>query len=276
MILKFIERFFFSREHIFLWQGWKDTFLAFCLFMLFLGLWGCSETEMALHPIDGKVTLSGAVLDTNGERVSDLFVYLQYMLIDSYGWQRRLATSSFETQTDENGRFTFSDVDPGVVGFRLIPLSIPDELTKYDLISVQIGENAYPLVMPSYSEDAVFFSVPADTRIEDIEIRVQAKMRIRVKVVFENGMPLANYPLIVSRQYEASHGGTYGSQREFRTDIDGYLTCYVSVGGYYRIGVTYRGVSGQTGRFLVRKGEDRDDLQITFDSPPLPRYQNAE
>jgi len=257
-------------------QGWKATFLAFYLFMFFLCLWGCSETEMALHPVDGKVTLSGVVLNTNGEHVSDLLLYLQYMLIDNYGWQRRLATSSFETQTDENGRFTFSDVDPGVVGFRLIPLSISDELTKYDLISVQIGENAYPLVMKNYSEDAVFFSLPADTQVKDIEIRVQAKMRIRVKVTFQNGMPLANYPLIVSSQYEASHGGTYGDQREFRTDIDGYLTYYVSVSGYYTIGVTYRGVSGQTGRFFVRKGEGRDDLQITLDSPPLLRYQNAE
>ena len=238
---------------------------------------GC-DADPTLLVADGKAGLTGIVTDTDGKPVADLLLFVQYQHVDASGRQRTFPDAALETKTEKKGRFSFIDADPGVIQFRLVPVGIPYDTTQYDLISVKLGDITQHV--PDPDDQSLFFSLPPDTLFEDIEIQVKARMRIRAKVVFKNGIPLANYPLIISIVYEYDTNpntyGAYGSQKQFHTDIHGYITRYVSGPGYYTLGATYKGIHARSERFLLKDGEHREDLVITFDSQPFPRGLTAK
>ena len=242
---------------------------------------GC-DADPTLLIADGKAGLTGVVIDTDGKPVADLLLFVVYQHVNASGRQRIFPDAALETKSDKKGRFSFIDVDPGVIHFRLVPAGIPYDTTQYDLICVKLGDITQHVPDPDYAPDdqLPFFSLPPDTLFEDIEIQVEARMRIRAKVVFKNGIPLANYPLIISIVYEYDTNpntyGAYGHQKQFHTDIHGYITRYVSGPGYYTLGATYKGIHARSERFLLNEGEHREDLMIIFDSQPFPRGLTAK
>ena len=197
---------------------------------------------------------------------------VQYIQMDPDGAE---TTSGYlQSNTDTAGHFSFSNITPGQIQFRLVPEFTPDELTPYRLISVQIGEVLYypnDLSSPYYTDYVAAFSVTADTRLADIEVRVKEKMRIRAKVTFKNGMPLANYPLYLRTDFDGFKRGGYGYSTQIHTDIHGDFTRYVSSPGYYTITVKYQGLFAASERFSLNDGEHREDLMLIFDSQPIPR-----
>ena len=108
-----------------------------CLFILLIG---CSETDDSLLVADAT-SLSGVVIDTHGNPVVDLPLFVQYIQVDPDGAE---ATSGYlQNNTETTGHFSFSNIVPGQIQFRLVPEFTPKELTRYRLISVQIGEVLY-------------------------------------------------------------------------------------------------------------------------------------
>ena len=241
--------------------------------ILVLACQGCSETDtLESLLVDGGTSLSGIVIDINGDRVENLPLFVQYVEVDIDGSE---ATSGYlQNNTDTTGHFSFSNVTPGQIQFRLVPEFTPKELTRYRLLSVQIGEVLYypnDLSSPYYTDYVATFAVAAGTVLEDIQVRVKEKMRIRAKVTFKNGMPLANYPLYLSTNFNGLKRGGYGSTTQIRTDIDGYFTRYVARTGYYRLTIKYQGLTAESDRFLLNDGENREDLVLMYDSHPVPR-----
>ena len=239
-----------------------------CLMLLSIG---CSETDES--PLTaGATSLSGIVIDTYGVPVADLPLFVQYIQMDPDGSE---TTSGYlQKNTDTTGHFSFSNVTSGQIQFRLALNFTPQEMTRYRLISVQIGEVLYyPNDLSSpYSTDYVSaFSVTAGTALEDIQVHVKEKMRIRAKVAFKNGMPLANYPLYLDTDFNGLTFGSYGYSTQIHTDIHGYFTRYVSRTGYYRLTVIYQGLTAVSDRFLLNDGEHREDLVLMFDAQPIPR-----
>lgn len=243
-----------------------------CLFIL---LMGCSETDDS-PLVAGATSLSGVVIDTHGNPVADLPLFVQYIQVDPDGTE---ATSGYlQNNTETTGHFSFSNITPGQIQFRLVPEFTPKELTRYRLISVEIGEVLYyPNDLSSpYSTDYVSaFSVAAGTALEDIQLRVKEKMRIRAKVEFKNGMPLANYPLYLDTDFNGLKRGSYGYSTQIHTDIHGYFTRYVARIGHYRITVKYQGLIAVSDQFLLNDGEHHEDLLLTFDSQPILRSLTA-
>ena len=232
---------------------------------------GCSETDTS-PLIAGPTSLSGVVIDTHGDPVADLLIFVQYIQMDPDGSE---TTSGYlQNHTDTTGHFSFSSITPGQIQFRLVPEFTPKELTRYRLISVQIGDILYypnDLSSPYSTDYVAAFSLTADTRLSDIQLRVKEKMRIRAKVIFKNGMPLANYPLYLDTDFNGLKRGGYGYTTQIHTDIHGYFTRYVARTGYYRLTLKYQGLTAMSDRFLLNDGEHRDDLLLMFDSQPLPR-----
>lgn len=232
---------------------------------------GCSETPKS-PLIEGTPALSGIVIDTHGDRVADLSLLVQYIQIDPDGVE---TTSGYlQSNTKTTGHFSFSNIPLGQIQFRLVPEFTPQELTPYRLISVQIGEVLYypnDLSSPYSTDYVAAFSITADTHLADIQLRVKEKMRIRVKVTFKNGMPLANYPLYLNTDFNGFKSGGYSFNTQIHTDIHGYFTRYVARAGDYRITVKYQGLLAESNRFLLNDGEHREDLILIFDSQPIPR-----
>lgn len=245
--------------------------LVSCLIVL---LMGCSETDD--FPLEASATaLSGIVIDIHGTPIANLPLFVQYIQVDPDGME----TTSYYLQnnTDKTGHFSFSNITPGRIQFRLVPDDTPDDLTPYQLISVKIGEiTYYPNDLSSpYSIDYVAaFSLTADTLLKDVQVRVKEKMRIRAKVTFKNGMPLANWPLLLDTDYK-SMTGSYGYGTEIHTDIHGYFTRYVSRNGYYRLTVKYKHLTAVSETFLLNDGEHREDLLLTFDTQPIAKSMSA-
>ena len=99
-------------------------------------------------------------------------------------------------------------------------------------------------------------------------------MRIRAKVVFKNGMPLANWPLLLDTDYK-SMTGSYGYRTEIHTDLHGYFTRYVSRNGSYKLTVKYKHLTAASDTFLLNDSEHREDLLLTFDAQPIAKSMSA-
>ena len=241
--------------------------------ILVLACQGCSETDTRESLlVDGGTSLSGIVIDINGDRVEDLPIFIQYVEVDIDGSE---ATSGYlQKNTDTTGHFSFPNVTPGQIQFRLAPEFTPQEITRYRLLFIKISEVLYypnDLSAPYYTDYVAGFSVAPHTSLENIELRVKEKMRIRAKVTFKNGMPLAHYPLYLDTDFNGLKRGSYGSTTQIRTDIDGYFTRYVARTGYYRLTIKYQGLTAASERFLLNDGENREDLVLMFDTQPIPR-----
>lgn len=240
-----------------------------CLTILSIG---CSETENTgdLLLDESKAHLYGVVVDTHDNPVADIPLYVQYM----YPEATNETSDALLRRTDTTGHFAFENINPGLIQFRLVLDHLSDDLTQYDFVSVKIGEmtyypnQRYSTFWTTYTGS---FSIVSDTAYADIKVIVKAKMRLRGKVVFKNGMPLANYPIILQLGHDHPlHSGT-GWGTTTHTDLDGYFTKYVSHPGYYTIKVRYKHLSTEVERFFLNNGENREDLLFTFDTHPLPR-----
>ena len=163
-------------------------------------LLGCSEMDDPSQDITqtDMATFAGYVVDTEGEPVAKLSLFMQYIRPDDEGLQPKFDWFS-KTETDEVGRFSFTDINPGQLQLVLVPYYEPhryDDM-KYRLFSVRIGEVVYypnessPYV-PSYRAS---FSVTPGARVEDVEVTVKPRMRIQGKIVFRDGTPLANWTI---------------------------------------------------------------------------------
>ena len=233
---------------------------------------GCSETDTPVSPLfsKGKSALAGVAIDTNGSPVADMSLYIQYMYPDA----TRVTSDFLLRRTDRKGNFAFENITPGLIQFRLVPYHISDDLGEYEFVSVKIREiTYYPNKRSSafWTEYRGSFSISPDTLFTDIKVIVKAKMRIRGKVAFKNGMPLANYPIMLHLNHvHFQHSGS-GWGTTTHTDTDGYFSKYVSQPGYYTIEVRYKHLSTSLENVLLNDGENREDLLFTFDSQPLPR-----
>ena len=245
-----------------------------CVIAVCLGQ-GCSETDDGPQTLlrDGNAVLTGRMIDVNGNQpVADFPLFIQYFLRDTE--RRLLGTDTFlATVTDKKGRFSFTDVGPGDFGFTVRSKYDRVDYTPYELISVKIGELTYyprHLGSPHSSKSEGHFSIDDGVLIEDIEIRVKKRMRIRGKVSFKNGMPLTYWPIHISTHYKGSGlSSTYNT--DITTDERGYFTRYVSLAGLYTITVRYQHLTATSAEFSVRDGEDRDALVLIFDSQPIPK-----
>ena len=235
-------------------------------------LLGCGETEdtssLALsETVTGGDTssFSGSVVDEGGNPITGLALVIQpFTVEDNTGaWTYH---STLETETDDAGRFSITDIRPGEFQFRLAP-EYPNGLfpeTEYQLLSVRIGAFAHHPkdLMPSpFTQDT--FSITPGVRIENVEITVRLRMRIRAKLVFADGTPLANKEISINIRAQALHENNMGGiQGSVQTDAQGYFVQYVdrNKATRYRVSVKYKGLCATSEVFILRVGERRENL----------------
>ena len=241
-------------------------------------LLGCGETEdtssLALSEtvIDGDTaSFSGRVVDEDGNPVAGLALIFQPREIDNNTglWTYAVA---MEVETDDAGHFSITDIGPEEFQFMLAP-DYKNKLsfeTEYKLLSVKIGAFVYypndwfpPSFRPSLTEST--FSITPDGQIGDVEVTVRLRMRIRAKIVFRDGTPLANKEVRISIKTRDLHGDGSGSiGATLQTDAQGYFIQYVDRGRAtsYTVSVEYKGLSATSAKFVLNVGERREDLVL--------------
>ena len=250
--------------------------IGICLFS------GCSELRQPLLSAvsddktpDGTVAFSGRVLGLEGEAVAGLSLAIEHVMFDDDTDATEWIDPQ-KTQTGEDGTFSFSGIPPGQLRL-ILPFEIDTAKDFFvepedEILSIKIGEVTYH---PEF--DTITFSIPAGTHIQNVEVLVRPRMRIRGRIVFNDGSPLADASIRIStRQEDLDGSGGGASSGGTQTDADGTFTEYVSGGGVYTVTVAYQDLSVTSAPFLLNAGERREDLLLMFDSAPIPPVEDVE
>ena len=148
-------------------------------------------------------TLSGTVLDTEGKPIS--------------GFTIGLLPVSLMSKTDKKGAFTFTNVPAGPVQIA-IPAQQSGEDEKpvfnfeadHEIVSIKIsGITLYQDKDMRPPFGGITFGIKSSSHIADVAVTVHPRMRIRAKVVFKGGKPLANTSIsrVVQHDGGTSSGG---------------------------------------------------------------------
>ena len=242
-------------------------------------LLGCEEMDTPSQNMmgDDKTTLAGRVVDTDGDPVPELTLFVEYIKSVDEDFQA-LSGLILETKTDKTGYFSITATSPGQVQFVLVPSHDQQSYSgiKYQLISIRIGKVIYypdELRTPYLPDHRASFSVAQGEQIEDVEITVKARMRIHGKIVFKDGTPLADWPIYIKTQYKRQ-GLSAGYGSPIRTDSDGFFTRYVSAAGSYTVTARFQELIATSEQFTLNEGEHREDMVLRFDSAPIPWSEN--
>ncbi|RKU06930.1 hypothetical protein C6501_17870 [Candidatus Poribacteria bacterium] len=229
-------------------------------------------------------TLSGTVVDKNGEPIPDFTINL---------------SPAFQiSKTDEKGAFTFTNVPAGQVQIA-IPVQQPKQneneasdkfLTEsfkpdYEIVTIKIGDiTIFQDGHPAFG--GVKFGIKSGSKIENVVVTVQPRMRIRARVVFKDGKPLANTR--ISREIvhiDVDNKGSGSSSGGSVTNSEGYFVHYIQkneVPANFTVTVKYKGFSAESKKILIEEGTRYDDLVLTLDikgpankTPIKPPFETA-
>lgn len=257
----------------------REIVVIFFVIAIF-ALLGCSETEDTSSVLSSETVIggdtasfSGRVVDGDGNPVAGLALIIQPREVDdntgtwTYG-------PDLEAETDDAGYFSITDIPPGEFQFMLAPEywnGLPS-MTVYQLLSVKIGAFTYhpsDEFLPDFDRDTL--SITPGGQIENVEVTVQHRTRVRAKIVFADGTPLANKEVrmnIKARDLQGDGTGKIGAT--WQTDAQGYFIQYVDTNRTrsYVVSVEYKGLSATSEKFVLKVGERREDLILKLSGPP--------
>ncbi|MDE0399046.1 MAG: carboxypeptidase-like regulatory domain-containing protein [Candidatus Poribacteria bacterium] len=222
-------------------------------------LLGCGETI----EID-RASFSGRVVDEAGNPVAGLGLVIIPCRVDN---DEDTSIAVYYAISNDTGHFTITGIYPGKSQFMLVPEyqdGLPLE-PEYQLLSFKIGTSAYypKSQSPEPCTQGTFFIAPGE-RIENVEVPVRLRMRIRAKIVLTDGTPLANKEVDINiRAFDLQGSSVVGGiQGSVQTNAQGYFVQYVdrseAIG--YRVSVEYEGLCATSEVFVLSVGERRENL----------------
>ena len=266
---------------------------------------------------EGTGAISGRVIDTEGNPIADLPVFIALIEIhDGDTHPLYFPYDYFDlnrTRTNADGGFTISGISPAPHYFGILSEDIDqrlpdnyeellkDYLTWYDkgissdyidgfnrtnfgfhatdfdpdvkVVSLRINNIDF---YPRNDFDEVVFGIDPNIHIRKVEVIVQPRMRIRGRVIFNDGTPLSNarisIPLIF--HYEDNSGrGSGGGGDGIWTDDKGYFVLYLrerNKTAIYTSSIRYQGLETAAEEIRLEPGQRIDGLTFTFDSDPIP------
>ncbi len=243
-------------------------------------LLGCGETEdtssaMLSETVMGGDTtsFSGRVVDEDGNPVAGLALIIQLREVDDNTGARTYGPN-LEAKTDDAGHFSITNIRPGQFQF-MLARDYGNSLlfeTEYQLLSVKIGAFAYhpsDRFPPAFTKDTL--SITPGAEIKNVEVTVRLRMRIRAKIVFADGTPLANKEVRIDIKGRDLHGdGSAKIGTTWETDARGYFIQYMDANRTrsYTVSVEYNGLSATSEKFVLKVGERREDLILKLSGPP--------
>ena len=240
---------------------------------------------------DTTCTLSGRVVDVDGNPIASLSIVIQPFAIVDGRMESAFLLKEFmpeayvpliKSQTDEAGRFSVTGVKPGPIQFVAQPAHLPvDGMLSPDLydlapdaevLSIEIGAMTF---YPPYEKHPPFggitFGIEPSTHLENVEVTVKPRMRIRGQIVFADGTPLANARIGTSMRRRSLDGqGTGSSSGGSRTDDAGYFVEYVDNPGIYTVTINFQRLAATSEEFILEADQRYDSLVLTLDSEPVP------
>lgn len=213
--------------------------------------------------------------------------------------------------TDLEGRFSVTDIPSGPVYISALPDDIDERLPKDfeklvdEFISIEWTETTQndveALVSSNFGMDSIdfepdveilfirvqgltlyarndsaeiAFGVKSGALMKDVEVTVQPRMRVRGRVLFKDGTPLANTRVgLYARSRTVDGSGSSGSGGDLWTDTEGYFVYYIDEKddpAFYTFSVEYQDLTVEAEPIRLDPGDRFDGLTLTFDSEPIP------
>ena len=248
----FITRFNLSYQQIF----WITAFLFLCV-IVFIFLW-MSTTSVAQE----GTTVSGRLIDTVGNPISDIIIYLRPYKKPDQG-NTSGSDDSVRIRTDSKGRFVFSNIH-----HKAIELDIDSQSKigfEINVLSVEFGEIAlYPF--RGWHWSSVNFALDSGVKMENIVVTADIRKRpkIRTRVVYADGTPVANAQIHIHMETKSFFKNTKGTSKGDRTtDSDGYFVDYRSTDYppqyYVTLAIEHQGLYAKATPFILI-----DDVDIVL------------
>ncbi len=216
-------------------------FHSISVFFILLGL-------ILFSPLTMAETLSGRVIDYNGNPVPDITV----------------ALSEFNNEktelsiTDDDGVFSVSGTN--------FPVKMnlhPKKNTPYVISKIIIeGIIYYPDKHSNYS-DGFVFSIVDGVDIQDVQIYVRKRTLIRGRVLNPDDTPLSNVDVLLNLSGQTINGtSTITRGMLVQLDADGYFEKYVDGPGYFTFSVEYQKKIATTDEIFITGKPEEDNLVL--------------
>lgn len=268
-------------------------FVVLALILLFV----VTGVEAAAEDLSG---LSGKVVDLDGNAVAGFTFAVQPIQLHDGNLlpvDHDFLQSLSKAETDSTGAFAVSDIQPGLVQLIALPdipidlfekfdpkkfspeAEIPQELMRQDsmepdkrIYAVQFGSVTFFNIGEPDFDVGITFALEPGVTLENVKVTVKSRLRIRGRVVYADGTPLANteVDLDMEQNHETrpNHGGSYGAN--CFTDAGGYFTEYTDEPGFYTLSVEYNDLSAGVGPFLLKDGVQPEEVILTLEGKPDP------
>ena len=226
--------------------------------------------SLASNAEEDAGTLSGRVVDMEGNPVSDLTLGIQPIdIIDGEMWQ--IPTPMQQSRTNSIGSFRIGGIVPGHAKLVVVPKTGTFE-PDTEIRAIDIGGLSFlPIDMPnfqiSHEQRIRFLStfevepkkvstvggiplyIKSGVDIKDITVTVRPRMRIRCRVLLADGTPLTDTTVKLHLNYRSLDDVMSGnfSRSPTYTDSDGYIVMYVNLPAFFTVSVEYQGGHGNSG-----------------------------
>ena len=240
-------------------------------------------------------TLSGRVIDMEGNPVSDLTLGIQPIdMIDGEMWQ--MPTPMRNARTDAAGDFRINDIVPGHAKLVVIPKTGTFESDK-EIHAIEIGDLRFVSIdMPKLKilgmplrrlsgpdpekvsdVGGIPFYIKSGMDIKDITVSIRPRMRIRCRILLADGIPLTNAAVKFDVHYRSLDGANSGnfSVTPTYTNSEGYFVKYVNFPMFCTVSVEYQGDTAMGETFKIAEEQRRHDLVFRLSKASIPPVPNA-
>ena len=217
-------------------------------------------------------SFSGRVIDEEGQPVEGLIIALPSFPGNTLPHRHERFQGMFPpvqpSETDATGAFSIINIaTPSVSRLTLFP----ERNSDYEVRSVEI--EGLPVYLDERQQHfgGVNFAIAADADIENVEITVRLRMRIRGRVLSADGTPLRNVRVQLGVKRRNVDGrGRGNSSGSTNLDEDGNFVEYVDEAAYYTVTVTYQGQTVESEEILLEEGQRLDGLVLKLGGEPEP------
>ena len=202
--------------------------------------------------------------------------------------------SMTKVKADANGTFSVSKIRPGYVSIAAIfkekfdekeklqnnppqphqlvrhQIHIVDLRSKIQIVSVRLNKITFYTPQNRGPFPGLMFGIKPGVNLKDVIITAKQRLKIRSRIVYEDGTPVANTgPNLIIYYHGGPFGGGKGTDHiTCRTDADGYFTQSREEPGFYSIKANYEGFTGAVGPFLLDQRIHPSELVIRLNGSP--------
>lgn len=234
---------------------------------------------------DETSTISGRVIDAEGLPLNNVPIELAYVQVRKEKGGAENFGPSLKLQTDSEGTFTFTNVTQGLVQFRVhskTVLQLGEFPNPTRVRVVKFGKLAFFPHFSGFPEfGCVTFSIKPGVGIRNVEIIMEQFYKMKVKIVYKNGEPLALKVVKIDfNMLRTSRTRNYASSttREIHTGPEGNFFNIVYRPAIFSLSLNYMGLSTESAPFLLNNDNTTHEVVLTLNGnrSDLIQPPNAE